>query len=48
MMGGGEEGEGGGGRAWVMAMVALEDLYMCLRTIEPSGGGWRVVARGDG
>ena len=44
----GKEGDGGGGRAWAMAMMALEDLYVCLRTVEPSGGGVRGVARGEG
>ena len=44
----GKEGDGGGGRAWAMAMMALEDLYVCLRTVEPSGGGVRGVERGEG
>ena len=42
------EGDGGGGRAWAMAIMALEDLYVCLRTVEPSGGGVRGVERGEG
>ena len=31
-----------------MAIMALEDLYVCLRTVEPSGGGVGGVARGEG
>ena len=43
-----KEGDGGGYWTWAMAMMALEELFMCLRTIEPSGGGVREVARGGG
>ena len=44
----GKEGDGGGGRACAMAMMALGDVYVWLGTVEPSGGGVRGVERGEG
>ena len=40
--------EDGGERAQAMAKTVLEELDERLRTIEPSGGGVRGVARDEG